>query len=142
MKALKILAVAGIAYFLLLKKAANNLRYYFKGVGIDFDGITPILNISLGVANGSNQKINIRSVVGDVYAGQSYLGTVTAFNPVILLPFSENTINLKVRLSFIGLVSDIIKKIQNKGGVSYELRFVGIAYAEGFNIPLNLKFAV
>lgn len=134
--------VGGGVFYLLMKKKVANLNYYLKGFDLSFDGITPVLNLSLVVQNVNNTGFNVKSFVGLLYVGTARIGNVYGFTPVRIALSSETPVNIQVRLSPLAIVSDIVSRIVQKSGLSYELTLIGNLNAEGFVIPVNLNFAV
>lgn len=141
------LIIAGIvgiaAWFAYAKKeSAAILNYYLKGLSIDFDGITPILNINVVVQNPSNEFYQVNSIVADVFADDELIGNLSTFTTVKIPPTSEVTIPVKVRLKLLGIVTDIIDLIKNKSGIPKTLIFEGIINASGFVLPFNYAYNI
>lgn len=137
------LAVGGVVlYILLTKRSAESLKYYFKSFSLRFDGITPIFRIKLMLLNGSNQTFQIQSVVGNLSVGNQVIGNVYSFDPVKILANSQQEYSFDVRLNIFSIVSDLIDKINNGTGLSYQVNMNGTMNAEGFMIPVNFNFGI
>lgn len=127
------------------KNAASTLNFLPGNVyGLSFDGITPVITVGVIVQNTSNQSMTIHSLAGNVYATQygtkTNVGNVSFFNQQQIFANSQNTLQIQIRLSLIGLVTDIINSINN--GVSQTLTFEGYANVEAFQVPLNFTYTV
>ena len=141
-KIIPVVGIGAILYYLFSRKAAESLGYIFSGVSFHFDGITPVLDITLRVQNVNNRTFNINGFVGQLYSGSEKIGQVYSFTPVVVSPLSSTPVTFSVRLSAIGIVADIIKRIQTKQGFNYQLRLVGSLNAEGFILPVDEVFSV
>ena len=58
-----------------------------------------------------------------------------------IAPASESDYPLKVRLSLLGVVSDIAQLFQS-GGVSKTINFQGYVNANGVVAPINLSYVI
>jgi len=106
----------GILAYSLIRKAtaAGNLVFYPKGIrGLKFEGATPIIELGLGVGNASNQDFTINAMAGNLYTNDTYIGYVSNYNAITIPPRSEAVIPIKIRLSLIGIVSQLVEGISN-----------------------------
>lgn len=142
MKLLPAVGAAFLVWFLVTKKSAESLSYYFKGFSLSFDGITPVLKITIAIQNITNRNFNITGFTGNLFAGDVFIGNVSNIDPVVVEKGKETLYVLNVRLSLVSLVSDIISKIVQKEGLDYSLYLVGTLNAEGVLIPVNFNFTV
>lgn len=142
MKLIPVVGAGLLAWWLLTKKSIDALNYYFKGISFDFDGITPVIKLTLAIQNIANRSFNVTGFTGVLYAGSKSIGNVSQFNPVVIMPHSETLYSVNIRLSPIALVSDIVAKIAQKQGLEYELNLIGTLNAEGLLIPVNFKFVI
>lgn len=134
---------ATIVYFLLAKKqAVNLLNYFINGVSIDFEGLTPVLKLSIAIQNVSSVSFTIKSVVGTLYNNGKEIGTVSSFNTLLVPPISQVPYKLNIRLSLLSIVSDLIMVLQQKSGATQKLTFAGWVNAEGLLTPVNLDFTI
>ena len=135
---------AGLLLYSLFAKgtALARLTFYPKGVtGLRFDGITPVLSLALIVQNTSNQNIVLRSFAGDVWANDYYIGNVSTFNAVSIAPNSEVLLTLNLRLSLIGVATDIVNAFL-KRSASQELVLDATANADKYQLPVKIKYKV
>lgn len=145
MKAKDILipAAALVAWLVLAqKKALNLLNYIIQGVGLSWEGITPILNITLLIQNVSNENYTINSFVGNLYSGSTLIGNVSSFTPTQVLPSSQTLYNLKIRLSLIGVVSDLVALINQGSGIAQNLTLNGYVNASGIVAPVIITYKI
>lgn len=142
MKLVPLIGAGLLAWYLFTKKSVESINYYFRSFSLDFDGITPVIKITLAVQNISNRQFNITGFTGVLYAGDKVLGNVSQFNPVVIMPTKETFYTINVRLSPIALVSDIVSKITQGTGLSYDLRIIGTMNAEGLLVPVSLNFVI
>lgn len=123
-------------------KALSTLNFYPKKVqGIRVDGVTPVVTFALAVQNTSGQNMVLRSFAGNLSANGYYIGNISSYNMVTIRPNSETILLINVRLSIIGVVTDIINAF-NGGGPKQEIEMNAKANIENYQIPINLKFSV
>jgi len=134
-------AVAFILYGLFRKgKALGNLYFYPKSLkGIKFEGVTPIMTLGLAVQNTSNQGFTMHSMAGELYANNYLIGNISQFDSYQVQPNSETVIDIKVRLSLIGIVTDIINSIKNKT-FTHTLELDSTANIDNLQVPVDLKY--
>lgn len=108
-------AGALIAYSLYRKSAAaGDLVFYAKGIrSLDWDSGSPIIVLNLGIANTSNQSFDVNALAGELWTNNTYIGYVSSFNRIVVNAVSEGVIPIRIQLSMIGLVSELINGITN-----------------------------
>jgi len=79
------------------------------------DGITPIATFGLMIQNPSSQSFTIKSLAGNISANGFRIGSVSSFIPLTIRPNSQQIYLLNIRLSLIGVVSDIIAAFNGNG---------------------------
>lgn len=140
-----ILLIAGgaVAYALINKgKALQSLNFYPKGVrAIKMDGITPVVTIALAVQNTSGQQAVLRSFAGNLFANNYFIGNVSSYTQTTIRPNAETVLVINVRLSVIGIVSDILKAF-NGQGLSQVMELQAKANVDNFQVPINIKYKV
>ena len=87
-----------------------------------FESGSPVLEINLGVANTANQSFGINAIAGNLYTNDTYIGYASNFSAVNIPPRSETILPIKIRLSLIGIVSQLVEGLQN-GTWSQNLEF-------------------
>lgn len=142
-KTLLIGAGAVVAYSLIRKKAAGgNLVFFAGGVqGFAWEGMEPVINISISVQNTSNQSFTIKSFAGNLFSDGFYIGNLSSFVPQTIGPNSQATITLAARLQMISVVNDIIKAIQS-ANFQKTIELKAMANVDNLQIPVNQKFNV
>ena len=122
--------------------AAGTLNFYPDSIkNIAFDGITPIATIGIMVQNPTGQRYQVRSLVANLTANGFNIGNVSSFAPTYIAPNSQSVYLVNVRLSVIGIVTDIINAF-NGGGIRHEIQFKGFANVDNFVVPINMKYVV
>lgn len=131
-----------VAYSLFRKsEAAGDLVFFPKGLRkLDWDG-GPVIEFNLGIANTSNQSFDINALAGDAFTNSTYIGYVSSFQKTVIGPRQEGILPIRVKLSLIGLVTELLDGIQNgnwKQDVKLNLR----ANVDNLTVPiiLNYKF--
>lgn len=142
----KPLLIAGGAYYLytLIAKggAAASLNYRVVKVSISFDGLTPILQLTIGVQNPTNQSFTIRSIVGDITSNDNYLANVSSFTASYIVPNAESLLQINARVSVLGLASDVYDTITGNSDIRQNIKFAGSVNVDGVVIPLKLNYAI
>lgn len=145
MKSKDILLGAGIFIAWLVysqKKAIGLLNYFISGVAITFEGITPIMRLSIGVQNVSNESFLIKSFVGNLVANGEVIGNVSSFVPMQIPAASQVNYDVYVRMSLVGIVSDIVNVIQKKSGIAQTVTLNGYVNASGLVAPVSLTYKI
>jgi len=132
-----------IAYSLLRKSAAlGTLNFFPAGVrDLSFDGVTPVITIGLAAQNTSNQNFTMNSIAGNVFANNYFVGNVSSFEPLTIPANKQTIIPIKIRLSLIGIVNDIIRAFQTNN-ISQVLELESFANVDNLQVPINLKYKV
>lgn len=138
------LVVGGLVAYLILmeKRAIANLNYVIAGISLTFSGIVPVLGINILIQNVSNQSFDITSFVGSLTIDGTYVGDVSSFTPVIIAGSSQAYMNVKVNLSLIGIVSDLINLMNSKSGIPKKLVLSGNINVNNIVAPLSLSYNV
>lgn len=137
-------AAAGLILWAVYKKinAANALNFYVASVALSFQGVVPVLRFDLGIQNASSTPFNINAVVGNLYANDMLIGNVSSFVPLVIHPTSSVVYPLYVRLSLIGIVTDLVKLFSGGSGLSQTLKFDGHVNESSNSIPLQLAYKI
>lgn len=132
-----------IAYSLLTKaKALQTLNFYPKGVrSLHFDGITPVISLALAVQNTSGQQMVLKSFAGNVFANDYFVGNVSSYIQTVIYPNSESVLLVNVRLSLIGIASNIVNAF-NGNGPAQDLELDAMANVDNYQLPVKIKYKV
>ena len=139
-----ILIAAGVTawYLIQQKKAVDLLQYFTSSVSARFDGVTPILILKIGVENVTNQSFTIESFVGTLSSNGQLIGNVTSFIPLKIMPTSVNYYTVEVRMSLLGITTDIINSIFGQGGLQQKVVLAGHVNANGIVMPVTLNYTI
>lgn len=97
------------------------------------------MTLGLVVQNTSNQGFTMHSMAGELYANKYLIGNVSQFEPYQVNANSETVIDIKVRLSLIGIVTDIINAIKNKT-FTHTLQLDSTANIDNLQVPVQLEY--
>lgn len=143
---LKPLLIAGGVYYLynLIAKggAAASLNYRVAKVDVSLDGLTPLVQITIGVQNPTNQNFTIRSIVGDISSNGSYLANVSSFTAAYVAPNAESLIVINARVSLVGALTDLYDTLQGNGSIQQKIKFGGSVNVDGVVVPLNMNYTI
>jgi LEA14-like dessication related protein len=136
-------AGALIAYRLFASgKTMKSLRFFPKKVyDIKMEGITPVLKLGLGVQNISNESLELKSLIGNVFCNDIEIGRVNLISPTKINASSETILILSVRLSLLGIVQDLIKAFKG-GGWKKKIVIKAMANVDRWNIPINVSYTI
>jgi hypothetical protein len=146
LKASNVVLLGGLgilAYTLLGKKiAAGTLNFFPNSVsGLAFDGATPVMTFAMTAQNTSGQIFTIRSLAGNLYANDYYIGNFSSFTPQAIQPNAASVLYMDVRLSLIGIVQDVIDAFENKH-FEQDVIFKGWANVDNYQIPISIKYKI
>lgn len=145
--------VLGLGAYLAIKlfakkAAADKLSYFVQKVSLRFSGITPVLEIIIGVQNPTNTTINLGSIAGDLYINDNYVANIFSYQLVPIAARSATLYPISARLSLSGLIGegkDIVEAIstgQYNTLLNQSLKFKGYVNAEGVTMPLQFSYKV
>lgn len=138
------LAAGGLLVYSLLRKGTgiSTLNFFPEKVrSIDFDGLTPVMTIGLGVQNTSNQGFALKSLAGNLYANNYYIGNVSSFSLKTIPPNSQTIIYITARLQLIGIVNDIMNAFENQN-FSQDIQIKAMANIDTLQVPINLNYKI
>lgn len=144
-----LLAATAFVGFLVFskKKAIGLLNYFIAGIAIAFDGFTPVLRVSVGIQNPSNEDFQIRSFVGNLFTIDAdgtkvKIGNVSAFDTLYIRAASQATYPVYVRMNVIPIVTDLVNAIMQGSGFSREIKLEGTVNASGIVAPISLNYQI
>jgi hypothetical protein len=129
--------------------AAKKLQFFVSKVSIRFSGITPILDVVLGINNPTGETLRIGGIAGDLSINGAYVGAIFGYQITDVKSLATSYYPISARLSLSGVVTqaaEIIEAIINGDGINalfnQTIGFKGNVNAEGFTIPLNFSYKV
>lgn len=124
--------------------AAKNLNFYPDATGITatMQGATPVINFRLAIQNVSSESATFKSIVGNVWANGYLIGNVNSYTAVQIGPRSTSYIPLTVRLSLVGIATDIFNSIANKTGLTQLLELQATVNVNDFLIPIKIPYKI
>ena len=127
------------------KKAAESLNFLpGRFVSFGWEGGRPVIVVSVIVQNTSNHSFNLLSIAGSVYTtsggDQFLIGDVSDFTQKVIPPVSETTIEIKMRLRLIGIVSDLINSFTNNTIFDQTVQLEAYANVDNIQIAINDNF--
>lgn len=99
------------------------------------------MTIGLGVQNTSNQSFTIRSLAGNLYANNYYIGNVSSFTLRTIAPNSQQVIFITARLQLIGIVNDILNAFENRN-FAQTIEIKAMANVDNLQIPININYKI
>jgi len=139
--------IAPIAYLLLKGGStlynASRLNFYVSKIVPRLQGITPVLDIYIGVQNPTGGTFTVQSAVGKVYANENYLGDLSSFTLTTVKPNQQTFFVASIRLSLVGLASEVYNAIS--GGLStvtFNLKFNGTVNVNNVPVPVALGYRI
>jgi LEA14-like dessication related protein len=124
-----ILTAAGllVASTLIKAQAAGNLNFYPQGVSdVGLQSGTPVVVVRIRVQNVGGTNLILRSIAGNVYCNSVLIGNAEQFNAIQFAPNSVSYLTINLRLSWIGIVQDILNAWNNQSlaqTVEWDMRF-------------------
>lgn len=127
---------AAALYFLSRYQLSQKITFGIRGVRVGGGLFNPTITIDLAIQNPTNQRANVRSIVGEVSVNGQYIANVTAFGQQTIQPNSESIIKLSARPSASGVGQFLISIFQQKQK-SIVTNFTGTANIDGVTYPIN-----
>lgn len=139
--------LAPIAYLLFKGGStlynASRLNFYVAKIVPRLQGITPVLDIYIGVQNPTGGTFTVQSAVGKVYANDNFLGDLSSFTLTTVKPNQQTMFIASLRMSLVGLAQEIYNAIsQGISTVSFNLKFTGTVNVNGVPVPIALGYRI
>lgn len=131
--------VIGLYFFNQARAAGALVLFPGNITGLQFDGATPVVTVTLLVQNPTNTSFVFRSFAASAYSNDTLVGNVSNFTPVAVGPNSEGIMPLTIRLLLITAANDVISIIQTKH-VKRTLKLEGTINANGVPVPVTLNY--
>lgn len=138
MEVLLILAAGLGLYLFTTARAASNLVYFPGDItGLSFGGATA----DLIVQNTSNLEFTIYSLSASVSSGDTLIGNISDFTPVIIPANNQVAIPLTIRFFALGIIDDLLSAFTTR---SYKrtITVSGTVNANGQQVPINLTYSI
>ena len=144
-----IVGLIGTAVFFLQKwsKAAalQSLNIVVKNFNVSCGGFlctSPELTVNLLLQNPTDQVINLRSIIANIFVNGQYIGNANALNVKAIAANSQDVYPLTVDLQITTILGEALAILQGDKNIQAVLELKGTVNVEGINYPLNLKFKV
>ena len=130
--------LGGAAAIYLFSKLSfrNKANFLLKGVSVGGSVLSPRIKTLIAIQNPTNNKMTLKSLSGALYVNDKYLANVSSFGDQVILPNSENVIELTARPSAIGIFNSVKELLTTPTG-NIKASFNGSGNIDGFNIPFN-----
>lgn len=139
-----ILAGAGLVIYSLFRKANAGGTLIFSSdriYSLRLENLTPTIVFGLRVQNTSNQPFTIFSFAADIKHNNYVIGNASFFQAQTIPKNSEVILQIKVRLSLLGVVNDLINAFQTKD-FTYNISVNGFANVDQLQVPVNLSYKI
>ena len=140
--------IAVPAALLLLKGGsviynASRLNFYVAKLVPRLQGITPVIDIYIGVQNPTNGTFTIQSAAGKVYVNENYLGDLSSFSLTSVKPNAQTFFVCTLRMSLVGLASEVYNAIsEGLSTVTFNLKFNGTVNVNYVPVPVALGYRI
>jgi len=136
---LPVIVVGGIAAFYFLGKSTlTRVKLLFRGVSFTGGIFAPRFNLKFGVQNPTNERANIKSLVGTLTANGKTVANISSFTSQIIAPTAESIYTVEARPAAAGLITTITNFLQSKNKIQFN--FSGTMNVDNINIPINENY--
>ncbi len=147
MTATKATVIVGAAALLVyaLKKtySATALNFYPSDViSASMDGMTPTVRIRIAVQNPTTDNFTMKSFVANVYANDAVIGNVYTYIGKVIEPLSTSFFDVTLRLSLIGIATDVYQAIVNHTGFTQQIKMVAHTLVDSILLPVTLDYKI
>jgi LEA14-like dessication related protein len=106
-----------------------------------FDGVSPVIQLSLVVQNTSSSGFTLESLAGNILSDGYIIGNFSNFQPIHINANSETVVPISIRLGMIGLVQDLITSFTT-GDFTKRVTLQGFVNAGFVRAPINVSFEI
>ncbi len=104
------------------KDTADRLHFILNKISADFQtAFTVQVNIDIGIQNATSSSFVIKSMSGDLYVNDHYVGNVSNFTATQIAANSETAYRVSVQLNTLSLPTSILSLIKNFSGVTVKI---------------------
>lgn len=136
-----LLAAAAVAvYGFSKKRAADILNYNIQGFSAGWNGTAPEIQMRINVQNPGNDDFQINGITGNLYSGESLVGSVSSFVPTRIPGPGQNILPVNIRVGILGVAIDVYNLIVSGVGSGRSLKFAGFINVNGLVLPLELNY--
>lgn len=133
---------AGAALYFFSKMAfKNKANFLLQSVNVGGSFLAPKVLVRIAVQNPTNSQITLKSLSGSLSVNGKYLSNLSSFGDQVILPNSENVIELNARPSVIGVFNSIKELLTTPSG-QLNANFVGTANVDGFSVPIDQTITI
>lgn len=144
MKPLTWIGLSIAAVFVLSKIAtagnASRLNFTVSNVQPGLSGLNPVITLNLVAQNPTSESFQINAVVANVFLNGQPIGNISGFVPVTVQPTSQANIPLRVQLSGLELIDQVLGILNGSAGVAAAVRITGTVNLDGSNIPIDVTY--
>ena len=128
------------AFYFLGKSTLTKVKLLFKGVSFTGGILSPRFNLKFSVQNPTNERANIKSLVGTLTANGKTVANISSFTSQVIAPTAESIYTVEARPAVFGLVSTI----QNfrSGNNKVDFNFTGTMNVDNINIPIDQNYSL
>jgi hypothetical protein len=136
-------ALGLLAFVMFSKVRAAGTLLFFPGrvSNVYFDGVTPIIQLSLTVQNTSSTGFTLESIAGNIVSEGYIIGNFSNFTPVNVPGNAQVSVPLTIRLQLIGLVQDLFTSFAT-GDFTKRVQLQGFVNAGFVRAPLDVAFEI
>lgn len=127
---------AAALYFLARFRFSQKANFILRSVRPGGTLLAPVVNIRMDVQNPTNQRIVIKSIVGNISVSGKFLASVSSFGDQVIAANSESTLNLTARPSALG-VFNTLRQLITQPIPGTQIVFSGTANVDGVNVPVE-----
>lgn len=122
---------------------ATRLNFFIAKLVPRFQGLTPVLDIYVGIMNPTGGTFSINSIAGDVYANNDFIGNLSSFTLTTIKPNSQTVFIATLRMSLIGIVSEVWNAVSaGLSTVTFTLKFQGTVNVNGVPVPAVMSYKI
>lgn len=118
------------------------MNYFIAGISAKWQGTAPVIELKLGIQNPTDHVFNLKSIVGNLYSGNNFIGNVSSYADVTIKGRSQAVVPVDIRISLIGVAIDLYNLLVNGNGREHTISFSGYVNGNGVTVPLEVSYKV
>ncbi len=143
MKNLIYILGGGLALWLATRVSlGKRLIFNFSSIQPKGKVLNPILEITIGAQNPTNQRATINSITGTLFLDGKEISNISSFRQQTIMPNAETFINIEARPGLIGIVNIVRDIFSREKSKTYKFRFAGSANVDNIVIPIDNEIVV
>lgn len=145
-KKIAIVGLSALGIYLASKlvkvKDVQKLAFAIHSVNLSFEGLTPILTLTIDISNPTTSSYDVQSLIGFVSFNGKQIASVQSFGLPTIAPTGITTYNIPFKLQLSDIVTQLVNLFKGISSLSALINFNGSVVVDNLNFPVDLNYKI